>query len=705
MNERAHLYTLPYSIYPVTHRHDQILNDLDYEEAAETLAYLHEKYNDKVPPFGGNGLGAFVFARTYSRVNSDGQMEDWNDVVYRCMTGWLATMFWHIRRTFPGSDGGVERTGRMLRCIDEAHDMYDGFFDMRWMPPGRGLWTGGTELLRRSATPGQNCSAVSTGNGDPLELVKRLGRIMDLLMCGCGVGSDLKASSHNNENAPTILNPWADGRATVKFIVPDTREGWVLSYQAAIAPFFLPDEPLRAFDYSEVRKEGVILKNMGGVSSGPGPLMDLIATAVRRLTDEVGTKLGVTLLADLINILGKCTSMGNIRRAAEIIVGPEDSLEFFQLKDWNLNPQRGGWAWASNNSPGITCPDWEPSEAYLCNVLERGEPGAIFLVNTQEWARAHEPNDADCAVCLYQPCAEMPQEDGETCNLAEVILDRNTADQLYLSARHAYMWCKAQTLLNHHDPAVDKVVKSVRRIGVGITGLVNWLNDQTIGLRMAAKTLDIMHVEVRELDRWWSDYMGCPESRRLCTSKPSGTVSLLPYTTPGVHDDEAPYIIRRVQVSSMSPLWRQAQGAGYPVEMRRLQNGELDPSTMVVSFPLDTGAQRRKAEIGMQEQLDRAAMVARSWSDNAVSVTINIPPHEQTIEHLRAAVMFARANLKTVSFLPMDTHGYVQAPLEEITEETYRELMRGITPPVVWRSQHETTDAGCDAGGCAVPQR
>jgi hypothetical protein len=36
-----------------------------------------DKYKDKIPPFGFNGLGEFVFMRTYSRIKEDGKNETW----------------------------------------------------------------------------------------------------------------------------------------------------------------------------------------------------------------------------------------------------------------------------------------------------------------------------------------------------------------------------------------------------------------------------------------------------------------------------------------------------------------------------------------------------------------------------------------------------------------------------------------------------
>ena len=46
-----------------------------------------EKYKTKQAPFGYNGLGEFVFMRTYSRIKSDGKNELWWETVKRAVEG------------------------------------------------------------------------------------------------------------------------------------------------------------------------------------------------------------------------------------------------------------------------------------------------------------------------------------------------------------------------------------------------------------------------------------------------------------------------------------------------------------------------------------------------------------------------------------------------------------------------------------------
>ena len=55
-----------------------------------------EKYKNKIPPFGFNGLGEFVYMRTYSRIKLDGKNETWWETVKRVVEGIYTIQKQHI---------------------------------------------------------------------------------------------------------------------------------------------------------------------------------------------------------------------------------------------------------------------------------------------------------------------------------------------------------------------------------------------------------------------------------------------------------------------------------------------------------------------------------------------------------------------------------------------------------------------------------
>jgi ribonucleoside-triphosphate reductase len=185
--------------------------------------------------------------------------------------------------------------------------------------------------------------------------------------------------------------------------------------------------------------------------------------------------------------------------------------------------------------------------------------------------------------------------------------------------------------------------------------------------------------------------------------KPSGTLSLLPGVTPGCHPAYAGYLIRRVRLAANSSLIEVCRSHGYDVEPQRNFDGTDDHSTYVVSFPFSYPAGTPVArDYTAIQQLEVVARLQREWSDNAVSCTVYYKPEElQSIKDYLAKNY--DKNFKSLSFLLHSEHGFDQAPLEEITEDQYNELVAGtklitsVTGNIEFDSQDE-----CASGVCPI---
>lgn len=71
---------------------------------------------------------------------------------------------------------------------------------------------------------------------------------------------------------------------------------------------------------------------------------------------------------------------------------------------------------------------------------------------------------------------------------------------------------------------------------------------------------------MRKYDAFISKQFEIPESIKITSIKPSGTVSLLAGATPGIHFPESQYYIRRVRLASNNILVGVLQEAGYKIE-------------------------------------------------------------------------------------------------------------------------------------------
>lgn len=193
---------------------------------------------------------------------------------------------------------------------NDAKIMYEKIFTFKFLPPGRGLWSMGTDITHKKHLFAalNNCAFVSTGldetHSDP---IKPFLFMMDGAMLGVGVGFDTKASNNN------IMIKKPDSINIVKFIIPDSREGWVESVRLLLESFILGNGKVE-FDYSKIRKAGCPLKTFGGVSSGPEPLKELHRTLDALLSDKINDFLNSRLIVDIMNIIGRCVIAGNISK-------------------------------------------------------------------------------------------------------------------------------------------------------------------------------------------------------------------------------------------------------------------------------------------------------------------------------------------------------------------------------------------------------
>jgi hypothetical protein len=273
-----------------------------------------DQYLSKPSPFGFNGLGEFVYLRTYSRLKlDDSGNETWSETVRRVVEGTYEIQRTHVANLILGWNSQQANTS--------AEEMFDRMWNMKFLPPGRGLWTMGTPMItdRHLGAALNNCAFVSTsGVGSPSRLSKPFEFLMDMSMLGVGVGFDTEGA----KSGRIIKAPLGIINAT-HHVVGDTREGWVKSVALLIDSYGGTDEimPKVLFDYSKIREAGVPLKTFGGVSSGSEPLKVLHQEIRETLEKNVGSTITITTIVDIMNMLGKCVVAGNVRRCI-----PKDSL-------------------------------------------------------------------------------------------------------------------------------------------------------------------------------------------------------------------------------------------------------------------------------------------------------------------------------------------------------------------------------------------
>jgi ribonucleotide reductase class II len=282
------------------------------------------------------------------------------------------------------------------------------------------------------------------------------------------------------------------------------------------------------------------------------------------------------------------------------------------------------------------------------------------------------------------------------CNLVETFPSRHDSFEEYKrTLKFAYLYAKTVTLIPTHNERTNAIMLRNRRIGLSQSGIVE--SFRKIGRREHLRWCDEGYAYVTELDKIYSRWLCIPASIKKTTVKPSGTVSLLPGVTPGIHYPHSEYYLRRIRVQVQSPLWRAIQKAGYPVEESVYGDG-----TMVCTFPVhEKNYDRAKHEVSIWEQVENAALMQYYWSDNQVSVTVTFRPEEaKDIPHI---LELFEHRLKGISFLPLKDHGYAQAPYEEIDRETFEALTANLRPLDFSEVDRvEETEKFCTTDSCEI---
>jgi adenosylcobalamin-dependent ribonucleoside-triphosphate reductase len=627
-------------------------------------------------------LGYFVYQRTYARRlkpnDPNSPVERWEQTIARI----------------------VDACNSQLECNftkGEKRQLFSLLYNLKCSVAGRFMWQLGTRTVEDLGLMSlQNCAFRKIDSIDSFLWC------MDCLMLGTGVGVNIQKKHVDRlpKIKPNVIITRKD-TYDADFIVPDSREGWVRLLREVLMCFFVTGESL-SYSTKLVRKKGTPIKGFGGVASGPNILCEGIDEITNVLTNRTKQHMRPIDALDIVNIIGMIVVAGNVRRSAIIALGDHDDKEYLRAKRWDLGNIP---IWRSNSNNTIIVNDINDimdNDDFWDGYNGNGEPYGLFNLDlTRKCGRTGEIEYADPTVEGTNPCGEISLSNGETCCLAELFLPNiKSIDELVMCAKYLYRICKHSLLLPCHHKVTENIVHRNSRIGIGITGYLQATEEQK-------KWLPRLYDILREYDELYSYSRGIRTSIKLTTVKPSGTLSLLAGCTPGVHPAYSRYYIRRVRVSSDSPLLELIKKHNYPHEYALNFDGSRDERTMVVSFP--TRASENAVltkDLTAVKQLEYVKRLQAEWSDNAVSVTVYYRKEElpELKEWLKTNY---NEHLKSVSFLLHSEHGFLQAPYEEILKEEYDEMMSKVIAldfdmQIQQMDVDESEMIGCTNGSCPI---
>lgn len=586
----------------------------------------------------------------------------------------------------------VEGNITLTRGIDEreAELLFHLFWTGQALPPGRGLWTGGITGIPADAR--YNCWYTTLYDIDDWCWTA------NQLMLGGGVGvglnqldslpvvrrTDVRLIVQCSVTHPNVLEVMPNALPAgmpPPISIPDSREGWVQALRLVLTHAFEGKD--LGLDVSQIRARGLPIKTFGGIACGPGPLVHLLRSAWSVVRGAQGRRLTSVEALDITNFIGLCIKSGNVRRSALITLGDAQDQAFRDAKkDFD---KVASHRHTSNNS--ITFRSWKQLEAFDWKGLVDdnaiyGEPGILNLPliwKTDPGARG------------VNPCGEQALHDREACNLAEVFpakFEKSTDPDLVF--RLVTRYCLRQRMTPLTDPKSQAVGTTNMRVGVGLGGLCDfaWSKKQLRGWYQQCRM---------EADHY-ADELKVKRPITVTTVKPSGTISLLNASSPGIHAPYAPYYIRRTRIAKNDPMAGAMMEAGVPYEEDHYdQSGH----TWVFSFPMaaSSSAKLTVQTETIRDQFERQKAVQEVWADNAVSATLSFTEEEK--DELASCLKEFVPSLKSTSCLPKK-HGYLQAPYEAIEKDHFENLYKMIdhASPLLRGGDMEIDE--CASGACPI---
>ncbi|MBI2024148.1 ribonucleoside-triphosphate reductase [Candidatus Giovannonibacteria bacterium] len=588
-----------------------------------------------------NPLAEFIYYRSYARwIEEENRRETWIETVDRYMSFMK------------------EKLGDRL-MEGEYSEVREGILNHDAMPSMRLMQFSGT-AARSTNVCAYNCSYIAP------KCFQDFAEIIYISMCGTGVGWSVE--SENIQSLPQVKRQ--TGKKHPTYVIPDNKEGWADALSLGMKIWFEGEDI--DFDFSRLRPAGTRLKTMGGKSSGPEPLRNLLEFTRERILKKQGRRISNIDAHDIICKIGDCVVSGGVRRSAMISLSDLDDESIRDAKKGQFyvtDPQRS----LANNSTvywqrptsGEFFDEW--TALVKSGSGERGIFNRGGLAKTLPQRRLEQFHGGIYPSWGTNPCGEIVLQSKQFCNLTEVVARaEDTEETLLKKARIATILGTYQSMLTYF-PYLSREwrenCEQERLLGVSITG--QW---DSPAVRNEA-TLAKIKERIVEINKEYAERFNINQSTCTTCVKPSGTVSQLVDCASGMHARHSQYYIRRIRISATDALFKMLKDQGVPYYPEVGQTMD-SATTFVLEFPVKApeGAIFRD-DLSAMDQLKHWKKVKENYTEHNPSVTVTVGDDEWI-----SVANWIYENWDIVgglSFLPRSNHVYRLAPYEAINKEEY----------------------------------
>lgn len=386
----------------------------------------------------------------------------------------------------------------------------------------------------------------------------------------------------------------------------------------------------------------------------------------------------------------------------------------------------------SNNSVAFkTKPEKELLHFIFLMMKAEGEPA---FINLEELARrrfrqlgitnpTREQMEDAMEKLGMNPCAEILLWTYGVCNLTTIDVSKFVKNGkldrkgLLEAQRRSSRAGLRMTLVELELPHWSKRQQIDRLLGLSLTGWKDAMGQLGFSREQEAKLLRDLRKAGREEADAYARKLRVTTPLLTTTVKPEGTISQVAGgVSSGLHYAHSEYFIRRIRIASQDPLAKAVQAhEGWTVNAEVGTEGETreeqlkNARTLVIDFPVYSGADVTKDDVDVDEQFDTYFMFQEHYSEHNSSNTITVKPHEW--ERAEERVWSGWDNFVGVSFLAHDGGSYFLAPYEKCDQETYEKLkeqMQDFDINILAQFEVGSTEDfdigqdGCESGICPV---
>ena len=456
-------------------------------------------------------------------------------------------------------------------------------------------------------------------------------------------------------NTPTLMNAGTPvGQLAACFVLPvedsiegifETLKDMALIHQSGGGT---------GFSFSRLRPKNDIVKATGGIASGPVSFMT-IYDAATDVVKQGGRRRGANMAIlridhpDIIEFIMAKTQEGRLINF-NISVGITEKFMQALAKNQEfelINPR--------NQKPVKKLKAKAVFDLICHNAWATGDPGLVFL----DEINRHNPTPKLGEIEATNPCGEQPLLPYESCNLGSINLVKMLKDDKLDWAKFKNtIYSAVHFLDNVIDankfplPAIEKLTKGNRKIGLGIMGFADTLYELEIpynsmsALNFAQKVAKFLSREAIKASQllarkrgsfpnfkgslWDKKGFKTIRNSTVTTIAPTGSISIIAQTSSGIEPAFALAFVRDVmsgtRLVEINPIFEQvAQKQGfYSAELI----SEIAKSGSIQEFAQIPQEIRNRFVTALDIEPEwhvRMHAAFQKYVDNAVSKTVNLP--------------------------------------------------------------------------------